>query len=220
MSIVVSPRRGLFRNPLGLLILLVAIAIQPAWSWKCALIGGALGGGLGVGVGALAHSHGGGLCEGMAIGSAAAVPGFIIGGLLCGEEAEAAPAPAPAAATTEAAAQPIGIVYFDFDKYNIRGDQQPVIDDVAAKMAADPNLRVSLEGHCDSIGSEEYNLSLGERRSTSTQRGLEEKGVASDRMTTKSWGEERPAAPNTNPDGSDNPEGRAKNRRCEIIPIQ
>ena len=117
-------------------------------------------------------------------------------------------------------AEPIGIVYFDFDKYNVRADQQPVVDDVAAKMSADPNLRVSLEGHCDAIGSDEYNLSLGERRSTSVQRGLEEKGVAADRMTTKSWGEERPVAPNTNPDGSDNPEGRAKNRRCEIIPIQ
>lgn len=218
MSLVVSPRRGLFRNPLGLLILLVAIAIQPAWSWKCAMIGAALGGAVGTGVGALAHVNQGNVAEGVAIGSGGAVPGFIIGGLLCGEKEEAAPA--PAAATTEAAVQPIGIVYFDFDKYNIRADQQPVIDDVAAKMAADPNLRVSLEGHCDSIGSEEYNLSLGERRSTSTQRGLEEKGVASDRMTTKSWGEERPAAPNTNPDGSDNPEGRAKNRRCEVIPIQ
>jgi len=219
MSLVVSPRRGLFRNPLGLLILLVAIAIQPAWSWKCAMIGGALGAAVGTGVGVLAHCSQGNLGEGVAIGSSGAVPGFIIGGLLCGEE-EAAPAPAPGVAEAPADAKPIGIVYFDFDKYNIRADQQPVVDDVAAKMTSDPNLRVSLDGHCDSIGSEEYNLSLGDRRSTSVQRGLEEKGVASDRMTTKSWGEERPAAPNTNPDGSDNPEGRALNRRCEIIPIQ
>ncbi len=219
MSLVVSPRRGLFRNPLGLLILLAAVAIQPAWSWKCAMIGGALGAAVGTGVGAIAHSQHGDICSGMAIGSTAAVPGFIIGGLLCGEEAAAAPA-APAAAAAEQAAAPIGIVYFDFDKYNIRADKQPVVDDVAAKMSSDPNLRVTLDGHCDAIGSEEYNLSLGERRSTSVQRGLEEKGVATDRMTTKSWGEERPAAPNTNPDGSDNPEGRAKNRRCEIIPIQ
>jgi len=219
MSLVVSPRRGLFRNPLGLLILLAAIAIQPAWSWKCAMIGAALGAAVGTGVGAIAHCGHGSLHDGMAIGSSGALPGFIIGGLLCGEE-EAAAAPAPAAAAVEQVAAPIGIVYFDFDKYNIRADQQPVVDDVAAKMTSDPNLRVTLDGHCDAIGSDEYNLSLGERRSTSVQRGLEEKGVATDRMTTKSWGEERPAAPNTNPDGSDNPEGRAKNRRCEIIPIQ
>jgi outer membrane protein OmpA-like peptidoglycan-associated protein len=220
MSLVISPRRGLFRNPLGLLILLAAVAIQPAWSWKCAMIGAGIGAALGTGVGALAHCSQGNVGEGMAEGSAGAVPGFIIGGLLCGEkEAAAAPA-APAAAAAAAEVQPIGIVYFDFDKYNIRADQQPVVDDVASKMSADPNLRVSLEGHCDAIGSDEYNLSLGERRSSSVQRGLEEKGVAADRMTTKSWGEERPAAPNTNPDGSDNPDGRAKNRRCEIIPIQ
>jgi len=219
MSLVISPRRGLFRNPLGLLILLAAVAIQPAWSWKCAMIGGAIGAAVGTGVGALAHCGQGNVGEGVAIGSSGAVPGFIIGGLLCGEK-EAAPGPVTGAAEAPREAEPIGIVYFDFDKYNIRADQQPVVDDVAAKMSADPNLRVSLEGHCDAIGSDEYNLSLGERRSTSVQRGLEEKGVAADRMTTKSWGEERPVAPNTNPDGSDNPEGRAKNRRCEVIPIQ
>jgi outer membrane protein OmpA-like peptidoglycan-associated protein len=220
MAFVVSPRR-MFRHPIGVLILLAAIAIQPAWSWKCAMIGAAVGATVGAGIGAIAHCHHGETEQGVAIGTGGALPGFIIGGLLCKEEAAAAPAaPAAGAEAGEQAVEPIGIVYFDFDKYNIRSDQQPVIDDVAAKMQSEPNLRVSLEGHCDAIGSEEYNLSLGERRSTSVQRALEEKGVASDRMSTRSYGEERPAAPNTNPDGSDNPEGRAKNRRCEIIPVQ
>ncbi len=217
-----SPRQGLLRRPLGVVILLAAVAVQPAWSWKCALIGAAVGGGLGTGIGAIAHSgKGGDVGEGVAIGSSGAIPGFIIGGLLCKEEAKAAPAAGGEGAGAGAgAAQPIGIVYFDFDKYNIRPDQRPVIEDVASKMSAEPSLKVSLEGHTDSIGSEEYNLSLGQRRSDSVERALEGKGVSADRMTTKSYGEERPVAPNTNPDGSDNPEGRAKNRRTEIIPIR
>ena len=216
-----SPRQSLLHRPFGVLVLLAAIAVHPAWSWKCAMIGAAVGGGLGAGIGAIAHSgKGGNACEGVAIGSAGAVPGFIIGGLLCKEEAQAAPPAATGEGAGVGAAQPIGIVYFDFDKYNIRSDQQPVVETVASKMSAEPGLRVSLEGHTDSVGSEEYNLSLGERRGDSVQRALEEKGITSDRMTTKSYGEERPAEPNTNPDGSDNPAGRAKNRRTEIIPVQ
>jgi outer membrane protein OmpA-like peptidoglycan-associated protein len=216
----ILPRQGLLRRPLGVVILLAAIAVQPAWSWKCALIGAAVGGGLGTGIGAIAHSgKGGDVGEGVAIGSSGAVPGFIIGGLLCKEEEKAAPA-AEGVGEGVGAVQPIGIVYFDFDKYNIRPDQQPVIDDVASKMSAEPALRVSLEGNTDSIGSEEYNLSLGQRRADSVERALEGKGISTDRMTTKSYGEERPVAPNTNPDGSDNPAGRAKNRRTEIIPIR
>jgi OOP family OmpA-OmpF porin len=218
MAAVASPRRGLLHSPLAVLILFAAISVQPAWSWKCALIGAGVGAAVGTGVGALAHVNND-TGEGVAIGASGALPGFIIGGLLCGEdEAEAAAAAPLGEGAGLGAAQPIGIVYFDFDRYNIRSDQRYVIDDVAAKMHAEPGLSVSLEGHCDAIGSEEYNLSLGSRRASSVQRALEEQGVGSERMTTRSFGEERPVEPNTNSDGSDNPAGRAKNRRCEIIP--
>ncbi len=212
-------RRGMHRNPITALILFVSIALLPAWSWKCALIGAAVGAGVGVGVGAIAHSDGSSpIGEGMAYGTIGAAPGFIIGGLMCGDDEEAAAAVSDDMGAAQVS--PIGIVYFDFDKYNIRPDQVPVVDDVAAKMQADPAMNVELQGNTDSIGSEEYNLALGNRRSVSVQRALEERGVGSERMATASFGEERPAAPNTNSDGSDNPEGRALNRRTEVLPVQ
>ena len=154
----------------------------------------------------------------MAYGTIAAAPGFIIGGLLCGDEEVAEAAVATQAAV--AAVGPIGIVYFDFDKYNIRADQVPVVDGVAAKMTAEPAMNVELQGNTDSIGSEEYNLGMGNRRSDSVRRALEERGVGSERMSTVSFGEERPAASNTTAGGGDDPQGRALNRRTEILPLQ
>jgi outer membrane protein OmpA-like peptidoglycan-associated protein len=219
MALHETTRRGMHRSPIAALILFLAIAIQPAWSWKCALLGAAVGAGLGVGIGAIAHSDGASPTgEGMAYGTIGAAPGFIVGGLLCGEEEEAVAAVGESAAAAEVG--PIGTIYFDFDKYNIRPDQVPVVDDVAAKMQADPAMNVDLQGNTDSIGSEEYNLALGNRRSVSVQRALEERGVGSERMATSSFGEERPVAPNTNPDGSDNPAGRALNRRTDVVPTQ
>lgn len=219
MSCPETTRRRLFRSPVAILILFMAIAVQPAWSWKCALIGAVVGGGLGAGVGAIATSNGStSTGEGVAYGTIAAAPGFIIGGLLCGEEEVV-----EAAVVTQEVAEevgPIGIVYFDFDKYNIRSDQVPVVDDVAAKMTADPAMNVELQGNTDAMGSEEYNLGLGNRRSDAVRRGLEERGVGSERMSTLSFGEERPAAPNTTPDGQDDPASRALNRRTEIVPVQ
>ncbi len=219
MSFPETTRRRPLRSPVAVLILFAAIAVQPAWSWKCALIGAAVGAGIGTGVGAIAHSDGSSPTgEGVAYGTIAAAPGFIIGGLMCGEEEEAEAAISTGDAA--AAARPIGIVYFDFDKYNIRPDQVPVVDDVAAKMTADPAMNVELQGNTDAIGSEEYNLGLGNRRADSVRRGLEERGVGTERMSTVSFGEERPAAPNTTSDGRDDPAGRELNRRTEILPVQ
>lgn len=219
MSCSQTTRRRLFQSPVAILILFTAIAVQPAWSWKCALIGAVVGGGLGAGVGAIAASDGStSTGEGVAFGTIAAAPGFIIGGLMCGDDEEAEAA--ITTGETTAAAAPIGIVYFDFDKYNIRSDQVPVVDDVASKMTADPAMNVELQGNTDAMGSEEYNLGLGNRRSDAVRRGLEERGVGSERMSTLSFGEERPAAPNTTPDGQDDPAGRALNRRTEIVPVQ
>ncbi|MBW1660432.1 MAG: OmpA family protein, partial [Deltaproteobacteria bacterium] len=73
------------------------------------------------------------------------------------------------------------------------------------------------EGHTDSKGSEEYNLALSQRRADSVKVWLiEEGGLKGITIITKGYGESKPVAPNTKPDGSDNPEGRAKNRRVEI----
>ena len=77
--------------------------------------------------------------------------------------------------------------------------------------------RVSIEGHTDSIGSEDYNLKLSQRRADSVASELESEGISSSRVHTRGFGKKYPIAPNQNSDGGDNPAGRAKNRRVEVI---
>ncbi len=108
-----------------------------------------------------------------------------------------------------------GDILFDFDRADIRPEFQGVLTEVAdmVRAAGDP---VQIEGHTDSIGSAEYNMRLGQRRADSVANFLAAQTVPRDLMTTVSFGETRPVAPNTTPDGRDNPEGRALNRRVEI----
>ena len=77
--------------------------------------------------------------------------------------------------------------------------------------------RVSLEGHTDAIGTEAYNLALSRRRAEGVAQELVARGVQRDRLTAEGFGKQRPLAPNTLPDGRDNPAGRALNRRVEAI---
>jgi OOP family OmpA-OmpF porin len=77
--------------------------------------------------------------------------------------------------------------------------------------------RITVEGHADGIGSTAYNLSLSRRRAESVARELIARGVRRDRIAVAAFGEARPAAPNRHPDGSDNPDGRARNRRVEAV---
>jgi outer membrane protein OmpA-like peptidoglycan-associated protein len=79
------------------------------------------------------------------------------------------------------------------------------------------NRRVSIEGHTDAIGSDTYNLRLSKRRATTVTEELRYAGVGSQRLQTNGYGEKYPVAPNTHPDGADNPSGRAKNRRVEVV---
>jgi outer membrane protein OmpA-like peptidoglycan-associated protein len=92
-----------------------------------------------------------------------------------------------------------------------------VLQKVADVIKQYPSATVLIEGYTDSKGSDSYNLRLSDRRAVSVKDWLLKKGgVKPRRMTTRGWGEANPVAPNTNPDGSDNPEGRQKNRRVEI----
>jgi outer membrane protein OmpA-like peptidoglycan-associated protein len=77
--------------------------------------------------------------------------------------------------------------------------------------------RVSLEGHTDAIGTEAYNLNLSRRRAEGVAQELVARGVQRDRLTAEGFGKQRPLAPNTLPDGKDNPAGRALNRRVEAV---
>ena len=81
---------------------------------------------------------------------------------------------------------------FDFDKYNIREDARPVLDDVASFLNQNKNMNIVIEGHCDERGTNEYNLALGERRSKSTKNYLVSLGVSPARMIIITYGEEKP----------------------------
>ena len=104
-------------------------------------------------------------------------------------------------------------VHFDFDRFNLRPDALKILDDAIAKLQANPTLNVTIEGHCDSIGTVEYNLALGERRANSVRDYLVSRGITMNRLRTVSYGEERPAADNTTA------EGRAMNRRAHLAVV-
>jgi OOP family OmpA-OmpF porin len=108
-------------------------------------------------------------------------------------------------------------VNFDFDKSNLRPDAVAILSEASEILKRYPDLRVEVAGHTDSKGTDAYNQKLSERRATSVYNYLTQNGVDASRLVGPiGYGESRPIAPNANPDGSDNPEGRAKNRRTEL----
>ncbi len=88
-------------------------------------------------------------------------------------------------------------VYFDLDRHDVRADARPVLDAQAAWLRRYPVVRVRIEGNADERGTREYNLALGARRANSIRDHLVAAGVASDRITTISYGKERPIDPGT-----------------------
>jgi peptidoglycan-associated lipoprotein len=88
-------------------------------------------------------------------------------------------------------------VYFDFDKFEIRSDGQPVLAAQASWLNRYPAVQVRIEGNCDERGTREYNLALGARRANSVREFLTAHGVSASRITTISYGKERPVDPGT-----------------------
>ena len=108
-------------------------------------------------------------------------------------------------------------VLFDFDKAELR----PEADGVLRQLLAEEAARYRVEGHTDGKGSDAYNLDLSRRRAESVKLWLTRNGcVPAVSVGTEGFGKSRPVAPNTKPDGSDDPEGRQKNRRVEIVATQ
>ena len=109
-------------------------------------------------------------------------------------------------------------VLFDFDKSDIKPEAAEALKQVATLVREHPNQLVRIEGHTDSKGSDAYNEALSEDRALSVQDWLvEEEGLDGANFETIGFGESQPAAPNEGPDGADDPEGRQKNRRVEIV---
>ena len=108
-------------------------------------------------------------------------------------------------------------VNFDFDKATLRSDAVAILSEATEILKRYPDLRVEVAGHTDSKGTDAYNQKLSERRAKAVYDYLTTNGVSAARLQGPiGYGESRPIAPNTNADGSDNPEGRAKNRRTEL----
>jgi peptidoglycan-associated lipoprotein len=103
------------------------------------------------------------------------------------------------------------IIYFDFDKSDVRPESQAILSAHGAYLAANPGSSVTLEGHADERGSREYNIGLGERRAQSVRRLLLFQGASDNQIQTVSYGEERPVAL-----GHDD-ESWSKNRRVELV---
>lgn len=111
-------------------------------------------------------------------------------------------------------------VYFDFDKADLRPESYLALDEVVRMLNYYPQMRIELGAHTDSKGSDVYNLRLSDARAKSVMDYLVSKGIAAERLTSHGYGESRPVAPNQNADGTDNPEGRQKNRRTEFKVIE
>lgn len=107
-------------------------------------------------------------------------------------------------------------VLYEFNKAELTPDSKEKLDYLYTIMVDNPTIEIELSSHTDSKGSDEYNMDLSERRAKSCVDYLIEKGVAAHRMTSKGYGETKPVAPNELPDGKDNPDGRALNRRTEF----
>jgi peptidoglycan-associated lipoprotein len=102
-------------------------------------------------------------------------------------------------------------IHFEFDRYDLTGEARQTLTENAKIVSNHPSLKIQIEGHCDERGSNEYNLALGERRATSAKLYLIKLGVPENRLSTISYGEERPLDP------GHNEEAWAKNRRCHFV---
>ncbi|MEP6883152.1 MAG: peptidoglycan-associated lipoprotein Pal [Gammaproteobacteria bacterium] len=103
------------------------------------------------------------------------------------------------------------VIYFDFDKSEIKPEFADIVTAHARNLTAHPNLKIKLEGNTDERGTREYNIGLGERRAQAVRRALMLQGVAESQLTTVSFGAERPALE------GDDEAAWSQNRRVELV---
>lgn len=198
----------------------------------CAAAGAALLGGGAMAAGAATAN--GRTARALGIGVGGAALGAGLGYMICKsmqEEPEPpapppppapAPPPPPPPPPPQAAPEPegpdpcevrvaFGGVNFDFNKATIRPEAGPVLDKWADRLKTCPNVALQIEGHTDSVGPEEYNQGLSERRANSVRDFMVAAGIDASRLNAVGYGETRPVASNSTRDG------RAENRRVEII---
>jgi len=124
-----------------------------------------------------------------------------------------APTPLPGPSISQQAFQEFQNqdIYFDFDKYDLRTDARTTLDRKASFLNQNSSIRVQVEGHCDERGTNEYNMALGERRANAAKQYLTTAGISAGRLSTISYGEERPLDP------SHTEAAWARNRRAHFV---
>ena len=174
-------------------------------------VGAAIGAGAGYGVGEASKGHDGSRSRVIAGSLAGAGIGAIVGGVLghylCDPLVPPPPPPPPPREKLV-----LRGVHFDFNKANIRPGDAAVLDEAATTLKANPNITIDVNGYCDAIGGEEYNLRLSDRRSNAVVEYLVQQGVPASRLVPHGFGKTNFVAPN------ETPEGRAQNRRVELVP--
>lgn len=173
----------------------------------CGIAGSLIGGGIGYATSGSSDED-----EGAGIG---AISGAAIGALLCADRspepvAEPEPMPAPEPVPEFEPVTLSSEVNFAFDSDALLPQAEVTLDEVARRLREHTDVRIRIEGHTDSMGSDQYNQDLSERRANSVRSYLASQGVAGDRMMAVGYGEQRPVASN------ETDEGRALNRRVEI----
>jgi len=103
-------------------------------------------------------------------------------------------------------------ILFDFDKTEIKSAAYPLLDNVVSILKKNPDMKVLLSGHCDNVGTQEYNLDLSQRRANAVRDYIVRKGILWRKLDTQGFGFTQPVALN----GTDS--GRAMNRRVEVTP--
>jgi OOP family OmpA-OmpF porin len=102
-------------------------------------------------------------------------------------------------------------INFDTGKFDIKPESVPIIDQIAALMKTHADLKISIEGHTDNVGTPASNKTLSEQRAKSIMNAVVQKGIAAGQLSAIGWGQDKPIADNRGEDG------RAKNRRVEIV---
>jgi photosystem I P700 chlorophyll a apoprotein A2 len=109
-------------------------------------------------------------------------------------------------------------VLFDFDKADLKPEARPTLEKLAQVVKQATKSRVQINGYTDAKGDDQYNLKLSQQRAQAIADWLRTNASGTPGQTqVKGYGEANPVAPNTKPDGSDNPDGRQQNRRVEVI---
>jgi OOP family OmpA-OmpF porin len=111
-------------------------------------------------------------------------------------------------------------ILYDFGKSTLRPESEKVLDSVVKILVDNPKMKIELSSHTDSVGSDAYNQKLSQDRAQSCVDYIKTKGIPESRLFAKGYGKSRPIAPNSLPNGKDNPEGRQLNRRTEFTVLK